>query len=657
MSSAVLPLKRRVGPAESYREWLTRLVPEAFLREHVGPDPHGIYSPPPCLVVNCSRMSRSALGLCRVHVAELAQSGGGLDTFLQVADAQRERVGNRSKSGIYGRGIFDFGAVAKSTVRVELAYGLSKRADRDNGYGPALPDAFNRLVAALNKVGVNSVLDLTDEQQDRILTLCGGRSSSVRAMLRQTVNEIHIAQGDNDVQIRLGSRRGGSSRYSRHQDIAQPWFRDLVARWVQFRLNTEAASPQHIGQQESMLVEFADWCTSMDVSSPAEFTRELLVAWLKHVRKLKNGRTDEPASAGYRAKFVTTVEQFIEVVRVEFDPRVPSNARYLAGERPRRAIPQPRFLEPRIIETLRQPENLELINDPAHRLAIMIMMHVGIRAGHTCALPFDCLRDLNTGATTDKWALSFIDTKSERNMMLPVAPEIAAAIRDHQARQIASRGSAPERLFRNPRAYKTGQLAPEQLNVTLGRWVAELDLREVDGSLVKVTPHRFRHTFATEMLEKGVPIDVVSQLLGHRTLASTQIYATVTNKRLREEWEKSQVVNVRGEVIALPTGPAADAEWLLHRIGKATQPLANGYCGLPIQQTCPHANACLDNCDHFMTTKDFLPALIEQRDTHARFVSKAEREGHLRIAEINRRPLENLNRIINTVEGASDAES
>ena len=58
-----------------------------------------------------------------------------------------------------------------------------------------------------------------------------------------------------------------------------------------------------------------------------------------------------------------------------------------------------------------------------------------------------------------------------------------------------------------------------------------------------------------------------------------------------------------------------------------------------------------------MTTKDFLPVLVEQRETHARFVSKAEREGHLRIAEINRRPMDNLNRIIRTIEGDMNANS
>lgn len=658
MSTAVVPIRSSDNDTQAYRQWLIGLVPKKFLLDRVGPDPHGIYSFPPCRVRQCPRMAKSvSVSLCRVHAAGLTESGVDLDTFLRRTSSDSSLGRNRSRSGVSVCGIFDFGSIANTTVRAELAYGLSRRAVPNTACGPALPEAFNKLGAALNNVAAESVLDLTDEQQEKVRASCGGRWTSARSLLNQTVREIRIARGDNDVRFRLGSRRGGSSRFSRHQEIAQPWLRDLVARWVQFRLNTEAASAQHIGQQEAMLVQFASWCAAKPISSPADFTRSLLVDWLGHVRTLTNDKTESPISASYRAKFVTTVEHFIEVTRTEFDQRVPVNARYLSGERPTRDIPQPRFLEPHVIETLRRPQNLERIKDPAHRLVITIMMNVGLRAGHTCALPFDCLRDLNSGDSTDKWALNFIDTKSKRNMMLPVAPAVATAIRTFQAAQLKRLAHPPELLFHNPKAYKTNQLAPEKLNITINRWVAELNLKETDGSPVKVTPHRFRHTFATEMLDKGVPIDVVSRLLGHRNLTSTQIYATVTDKRLRQEWEKSQIVNVRGDVIALPTGPEADAEWLLHRIGRAIQPLPNGYCGLPIQQTCPHANACLDDCDHFMTTKDFLPVLVEQRDTHARFVSKAEHEGHLRIAEINRRPMENLNRIIRTVEGASDVES
>jgi hypothetical protein len=51
----------------------------------------------------------------------------------------------------------------------------------------------------------------------------------------------------------------------------------------------------------------------------------------------------------------------------------------------------------------------------------------------------------------------------------------------------------------------------------------------------------------------------------------------------------------------------SDAAWALENLSRAKQTLPNGYCGLPLQQTCPHPNACL-TCDSFLTTMEFLPS-------------------------------------------------
>lgn len=61
------------------------------------------------------------------------------------------------------------------------------------------------------------------------------------------------------------------------------------------------------------------------------------------------------------------------------------------------------------------------------------------------------------------------------------------------------------------------------------------------GTKKKITSHVARHTFATHSLELGMPLEIVSKLLGHTDLATTQIYATVTNPLLQkymEKWDK-----------------------------------------------------------------------------------------------------------------------
>ncbi len=55
----------------------------------------------------------------------------------------------------------------------------------------------------------------------------------------------------------------------------------------------------------------------------------------------------------------------------------------------------------------------------------------------------------------------------------------------------------------------------------------------------KVSPHVIRHTFATHMLDAGCDMRSIQELLGHKNLATTQIYAHVTTERLRKSYEKS----------------------------------------------------------------------------------------------------------------------
>ena len=101
-----------------------------------------------------------------------------------------------------------------------------------------------------------------------------------------------------------------------------------------------------------------------------------------------------------------------------------------------------------------------------------------------------------------------------------------------------------------------------------------------------------------------------------------------------------------GQAVTLdPDGPLAEAAWAKQRLGRATQALPNGFCGLPVQTTCPHANACL-TCPMFITTPEFLPQHRDHRQQIVQIISSAQARGQTRLAEMNQQVLANLDNII-----------
>ena len=207
-------------------------------------------------------------------------------------------------------------------------------------------------------------------------------------------------------------------------------------------------------------------------------------------------------------------------------------------------------------------------------------------------------------------------------------------------------------LFPRPLRNITGQhtMTSGTYRDALYRWLERCDIRDEYGRPARFTPHQWRHTLGTRLINKDVPQEVIRKILDHDSHAMTAHYARLNDTTVRRHWEAARKVNIQGQTVTLdPDGPLADAAWAKQRLSRTTQALPNGFCGLPLVQTCPHANSCL-TCPLFVTTVEFLPQHRAHRQQALQIITAAEARGQARMAEMNRQVADSLENIITTLE-------
>jgi integrase/recombinase XerD len=157
--------------------------------------------------------------------------------------------------------------------------------------------------------------------------------------------------------------------------------------------------------------------------------------------------------------------------------------------------------------------------------AVRLMIATGIRVGELCKLKVDDVApDGRSFRIHGKGARDRVGYVSDGGLR----GDLEKLVRWH-----GSNGSAGGHLFLNRRGLP---LKPQSVRSELRRYSVRT------GAARRITPHMLRHTAATLLIERGVDIRFVQRLLGHSSIATTEIYTHVSDEALRTTLERADVL-------------------------------------------------------------------------------------------------------------------
>ena len=152
---------------------------------------------------------------------------------------------------------------------------------------------------------------------------------------------------------------------------------------------------------------------------------------------------------------------------------------------------------------------------------------------YSCGIRVSELVGLNTMDVDNRQALIRVLGKGSQERIVPIGKNALAAIKTY--RQVLQRKYGISEQISGPLF----------LNKNKGRLTARSVARILDqlvtacGLLTPVSPHTLRHTFATHMLDAGADLRAVQELLGHKSLSTTQKYTHVSIDRLMETYDRA----------------------------------------------------------------------------------------------------------------------
>jgi site-specific recombinase XerD len=192
--------------------------------------------------------------------------------------------------------------------------------------------------------------------------------------------------------------------------------------------------------------------------------------------------------------------------------------------RPRRPVRLPRTLPETPLGAALDRLPRATPADRRDRALLELLYSSGLRVGEAVGLD---LSRLDSGERTVR-----VRGKGDKERVVPVGRQALEALAAMVADRVGAgaRGRGDEPLFQNAAG---GRLTARSVQRIVAARLAGV------GPGVAATPHALRHSFASHLLDRGAELRAIQELLGHASLASTQVYTRVSPARLRRAYAQA----------------------------------------------------------------------------------------------------------------------
>jgi integrase len=325
----------------------------------------------------------------------------------------------------------------------------------------------------------------------------------------------------------------------------------------------------------------------------------------EHIEGYKTWMVTRPGYRRAQTLSKTTIGMRMGNLRIFFERIIewdwddaPARNPVFAGDRPLKDRPLPRFLDdPSAAKLLTAARALP---DPFDRLAVDLLARTGMRKGEFLGLTIDAVVQIGSAF----WLRTPVG-KMHTDRYVPLHPQLKTLLDDWLAHRADWQTS--DLLFTD-----RGRPIPQS------RIDRAVQRAATAAGIGHVHPHQLRHTLATQAINRGMSLEAIAALLGHKSLTMTMVYARIADRTVAEEYfavtEKVEAL-YNSQPAALPAdaeGPAMrKLRGEMHR-----RMLGNGYCARPVDLDCHFESIC-ESCTFFVTTIAFRPTLLAQRDDAA----------------------------------------